>query len=107
MKLIYLVKAIDENITYYKIGRTNNIEKRLKNLSTGNHLKLELLYEFESNYSNRVEYHLHLKFKDKKIKGEWFNLDENDVINFIEICNKTEKMVEILKNNHFYNKYIR
>lgn len=59
----------------YKIGKSKNVETRLKSLKTANP-DIELLYLINED----VEKELHLRFKDSKYKNEWFRLTENDLL---------------------------
>lgn len=67
---------IDHNTKYYKIGRSDAPLKREKTLQSEKPT-IELIYKFECEYG--IEKELHNKFIDKKIRGEWFNLDNNDI----------------------------
>ncbi len=67
---------IDHNTKYYKIGKSDSPLKREKTLQSEKPT-IQLIYYFES-YDNDEKI-LHQKFKDKRIRGEWFNLDENDI----------------------------
>ncbi|MCP4984981.1 MAG: GIY-YIG nuclease family protein [Colwellia sp.] len=64
--------------TNVKLGRSNNIKKRIIALQTSNSKKLVLLWE---KYTGRniqravlAEKKLHRKCKNYKIRGEWFNM---------------------------------
>lgn len=63
-----------DNTGLYKIGRSSNIETRLKQLSIGNPSLILLLY-IEGNY----EKDLHDKFANKHVKGEWYRLSKSDL----------------------------
>ena len=110
MKWIYLIKAIDivENNVYYKIGISkNHPSKRLKQLQTGNALRLEIVEMFHSKYANLLESSLHRTFSIERIRedGEWFHLTDEQIINFMINCNKIEKDFDFLnENNTFFNK---
>lgn len=68
----YLIK--DKRTGATKIGKSNNPYKREKTLQS-EALSLELLYICNDN----VESLLHKKYKHKRIRGEWFNLTDNDI----------------------------
>lgn len=72
----YVYIMIDHNTKYYKIGKSDSPLKREKTLQSEKPT-IQLIYYFES-YDNDEKI-LHQKFKDKRIRGEWFNLDENDI----------------------------
>jgi hypothetical protein len=41
----------------------------------------------------------HNLYKYKKISGEWFNLDFDDVKKFKQICEQADKNFKLLKND--------
>ena len=71
---VYLVKSG----SYYKIGRTGDIETRLTNIKVGNP-QAELLFNGWVRDCFQCEERLLKKFQDKKHIGEWFSLDGRDV----------------------------
>ena len=59
-----------------KIGVTDDIEKRLKNIQTGNSQEIILYYIEEREDAYKVEKKLHKFFDDYRMeKGEWFFID--------------------------------
>ena len=71
--VVYLIS----NGTHYKIGKTKNIESRLKSLQTSSPSKLELISVFETGSKNRMdilERELHEHFSDNRLSGEWFDI---------------------------------
>lgn len=81
MKSCYLVGDTLNGLV--KIGNTQNIKKRLAVLRTSN-LNLMLLFVLPYN----LEKELHLLFKDKRVKGEWFRLSNEDIRGVVEIYNE-------------------
>lgn len=71
---IYLM--YDNNTKYYKIGRSINAKRRERTLQSEKPT-IELKYTFTGNIKD--ESILHDKFKDKRIRGEWFNLNQTDI----------------------------
>jgi Rha family phage regulatory protein len=70
---------------YVKIGITNNIDKRQAQLETGAGVKLELIYNSVITTNARdIERLAHEYFKDYNIFGEWFDVDSNVVIDFLQ-----------------------
>lgn len=105
MGFVYLLECITENETIYKIGYTKDkIQKRINKLQTGNGYELIELYKFPTKYKQKVERHLHRFYNQKRLKGEWFRLDKNDVDNFLQKCEQVEKGFDALKDNPFFNK---
>lgn len=70
----YFTYILKDKNGYYKIGKSANIEKRIKQLSIGN-ICLEKILSVPFD----CEKELHLQFKHKHITGEWFELDDDDV----------------------------
>ena len=101
MAFVYLLgDSGHDNI--YKIGITRNaIDKRIKQLQTGNSGEIFLINYYETDYPFYFENILHLKYYPNQKKGEWFELDDEDVLNFKSICESLEKNIEPLKNNPF------
>lgn len=104
MAYIYLISAHINDNTLYKIGYTEKeVKTRLKQLQTGNASKLiiEQTYTVISNKS-KLEKLILKYFKNKRLTGEWFELDQNDVLNFENICKRYDNALYLLKDNHFY-----
>lgn len=80
---IYLIKEYVTNT--YKIGRTSNPKNRLDIFN----VKLPFKWDLIALYSTRnmiiLESNLHELFTKKRENGEWFNLDEDDLLVFYEI----------------------
>lgn len=106
MAHIYLISAHINEKTLYKIGYTEKeVIKRLKQLQTGNASKLEIekTYTVLSSKS-KLEKMILQYYKSKRLVGEWFDLDENDVLNFENICKRYDNTLYLLRDNHFYDK---
>lgn len=104
MGLIYLINEIGTN--NYKIGitRSKTERKRKKNLQTGNSIELETIYTYKTEYPFKIESMLHFYYVNKHIKGEWFELSDEDVLDFINVCTQKEKQLQFLiKSNHFFS----
>ena len=72
---LYLMKA--EN-GLYKIGISTNPKARYASLATGP-IAIGLLWSKEMITAREVEQELHRHFQAKRIRGEWFELNEQDV----------------------------
>ncbi len=72
---IYLIRANDGR---HKIGRTQNMGSRLRDFRSL--IEFELLHTFPADDHVRAERLLHRQFSEKKIKGEWFDLSDSDVV---------------------------
>ena len=103
-KNIYLISCILSGEKVYKIGYTKrNVEQRINELKTGNPISfnIEKVY-IADKYGTSIETNLHKHYITKKIKGEWFSLDEKDVEIFEELCDKFYNNFDIIQNNNTY-----
>lgn len=71
---VYLM--FDKNTGFYKIGKSNNAVKRETTLAAQLPL-IELVCVIDS--TNVTEKSLHHVYKTKRVRGEWFNLTQEDV----------------------------
>ena len=103
MGYVYLI--CDSKNEYYKIGvTTGSIEKRIKKLQTGNGTELHIVSWFKSQYPFKLEKLLHAKFCSEREHGEWFSLSTDEVLNFKKICEETQRTVDILMENPYFNR---
>lgn len=70
---------IDHNTGYYKIGKSIDLKLRERTLQSQKPT-IELILFSDCD----IENDLHKKHKDKRIRGEWFNLDADDILELIE-----------------------
>ena len=69
----------------YKIGYTNNLEQRLKQLQTSSPVPMKVIYSKEYNNAKNIEQKTHEEYSSVRKEGEWFRLDDiNECIEFIE-----------------------
>lgn len=70
-----MITYIIESQGFYKIGKTKNISTRLKCFNTHcfNFKLIKIIYK-------DIESLLHLVFAEKRVKLEWFNLDDEDLL---------------------------
>ena len=115
---IYIIKS-----NYgIKIGVSNNPFNRISNINTSCPFDVELLHilYIHKDYVYNIEKSLHKHFKDKKISGEWFNLNENDIkiiylsyilylplysLDFIKNGNLSIKESDLSKFEYFFTDY--
>lgn len=106
---IYLIKAQDINL--YKIGISKNAKNRLKQLQTGCPYLLEIIdVYYPTKFPYKVEKVMHRSMsiykKDENetsLIGEWFDLKNDDIKNFLLNCKKAEDILISLHEagNHF------
>ena len=87
---------------HFKIGvTTGTLEKRLKQLQTGNPNELWISKSYKTMTPFRLEQLLHVYFKNNNVKNEWFELDAYTVLHFTEICEHTQKIIDALADNPY------
>jgi hypothetical protein len=75
--LVYIVWM--ETTPYYKIGFSKDPEMRMSSIFI---LPVDLIviHTIVSNFAARLEAELHGHFEEKRVRGEWFKLTEDDLI---------------------------
>lgn len=107
MAFVYLL-GDSEKENCFKIGMTRgNIDKRIKQLQTGNCGKIYLFDYFETEHPKFIERSMHIKFRNKNMLNEWYELNIQDITNFKEYCQLFENNAKSLKNNPFANKILK
>jgi len=103
MGYVYLIGEIGKE-GKYKIGstRAKDVNKRLKQLQTGNSSELFIKESYKTEHPFKLEQMLHNHFKSSNLIGEWFELSESDTEAFRGVCEEKEKIISSLKNNPFY-----
>jgi len=76
MGYVYLLQA-DNGL--YKIGQSKVIDNRIKQLGLKLPYELNLVSTVLCLQYKELEAHLHERFADKHVRGEWFELDDADV----------------------------
>lgn len=105
MVYVYLIEAEIEDVIQYKIGVSKHPDKRINELKTANPniTDVKNKYNCENReYAFIVESLLHKKYLKNKINGEWYLLEEDDILMFEKNC-KTfydrAKLAKQIKNN--------
>lgn len=96
---IYIIKNLNTN--YYKIGITDYIDRRFRQLELQSGCKLEMIDWYLLDLCNNltakeIEKILHKKYKKYNVIGEWFDIDhiiDNVLECYINLCDngKTQK----------------
>lgn len=76
MKLTYVYAMRNKRNGYTKIGRSDNPDFREKTLQS-EEPEVEILFYYLCH--PRVETDLHSHYADKRLRGEWFDLTNEDV----------------------------
>lgn len=100
---VYLVCAEIGNEKLYKIGYTRrSIDKRIKELKTGNAADFYVVDSFSSKWGTKIEAIIHKNLRSKKINGEWFSLDEEDIKGFNTKCKEIHENLDLVSNSLYY-----
>jgi hypothetical protein len=67
---------------HYKIGRTKNVNARVRGIAKGLPFAVKVVHTIPTANMERTEWHWHIRFAAKRTVGEWFNLSEEEVIEF-------------------------
>lgn len=79
---IYVMRCGDK----LKIGVAKNVERRAKQLQTGNPETILIEYQRERKDAYKLENHLHRKFSKQRVSGEWFDANALEVRDIISAC---------------------
>ena len=94
---VYVIKCHNR----YKIGKADDLRYRLSGLQTGCPYELHVVNFIPcgENENGRLEKALHKRFETKRLRGEWYRLDANDLKDIETI--KSER-----KNGHLLDAFI-
>ncbi len=67
---------------YYKIGKTTDTVRRGNELRIQLPEKLDLIHSITTDDPSGVEAYWHKRYSSKRMNGEWFNLNSNDIKSF-------------------------
>ena len=72
---VYLLKSGN----HYKVGRGDDLERRVKQVTTALPEKVDLLHAIKTDDPPGIESYWHRRFKEKRLNGEWFALNAADI----------------------------
>lgn len=101
MEYLYIIQEGD-NLNY-KIGRSYQVENRLKSLQTSNASKLILVDKYQCKDCRTLEKRVHNHLKDKKLNGEWFCLSVDELNYVIETIVKLLNEIDMKVNTNTCN----
>lgn len=105
---VYLISSQIGESVLYKIGWTKRTpEDRIKEMTTGNASNMMIVDSYKSKWGTKIEKHLHRLFYNKRVSGEWFDLDKSDVEEFKNLCDKFSSNLDLIESeNSWYNEKI-
>ncbi|MBT7349619.1 GIY-YIG nuclease family protein [candidate division WWE3 bacterium] len=95
---IYLYVILSGN-GLYKIGKSQNPKTRFNQINSGSPVECYFIFqkEYDENSKN-LEKEYHDMFANKRIRGEWFDLDEKDVHKILEDDEDAKEFVSLAKS---------
>jgi len=90
---VYLLKNKDS----FKIGKANDVERRVKSIQTGSSSKVECIYKILVRRPFQVETLLHNLFFDNKIYGEWFVFSDSQLNKVKSVYKRLDESLFITK----------
>lgn len=75
---VYLLKSGD----HYKIGKSEDIERRVKEVRTQMPESLVLVHTIRTDDASGIERYWHQRFQNQRANGEWFKLSRADISAF-------------------------
>lgn len=90
----YVYLICNPSTDTYKIGRSCDVERRLKQLQTACSAELFIVDRYETEYPVQLESMMHRKFLNKRELNEWFRLDSNDIKSFGGVCKYYDEIIK-------------
>ncbi|MBN2971021.1 GIY-YIG nuclease family protein [Roseomonas aeriglobus] len=77
---VYFISQVENDRVFTKIGRARNIEKRRRDLQTGNPVALAVVGWINAADDHALERALHAHFATRRLSGEWFAIEPADAL---------------------------
>src|SRR5258708_37496639 len=82
------ISSIEEMPGYYKIGISTDVFRRLQGYNSAYPLTIRLEYSLTCGNYKALEHLLHQRFRKQHVKGEWYFLSEDEVVDCISFLNE-------------------
>ncbi len=87
----------------FKIGKTTNPQTRISQIKAASPIECEALSIIEYDDSiGDLESELHIKFARKRVRGEWFALDKDDLLPLVSSNIETKALLDKLQAWGFF-----
>ena len=96
---VYILKT-GKNL--FKIGKSKNLQKRLTGYHTHLPIGFQVVRQYMADNMDELEQSLHVIFQHKHVKGEWFELDEEDDITICDNIARSHAVVKLQKQTKKY-----
>jgi len=90
--------------TYTKVGYSSDIQKRLSTLQVGNARELRINHSCEG--SRYREDFIQQRLKDKRVRGEWYDITDEDIKDVLEKTPEPKCWVDDKNNLQCHDQYI-
>ena len=78
-----------QSSTHYKIGKSVEVDERIKQVGKDVGEELRLLHTINTNDYTRTETELHLRYAHCRVRGEWFDLSPDELAEILAISEVT------------------
>lgn len=96
----YVYLICDPAADTYKIGRTKDVGRRLRQIQTGCSSELFVVKTHRTKYPVQLERMLHFRYGAKRQLNEWFRLDSDDIAGFEGMCEKLEGIIKCVETDY-------
>lgn len=102
MNSVYLILAERDDLKQQKIGVSNNVNKRYKEIKTANPNLIRIETTYKSEYAYSIETLLKKFLKQSQIDGEQFLYESINKEKFLQSCELYHTNFDIIKNKNKY-----
>lgn len=105
---VYIVKAGTKSTSPIKIGVTDNVQNRIKQLQTGNPAEIFLVMHFECNsreHAFNLEKTIHEILKGQRLFGEWFSVSKTKLMKMLNNMGDKEGLDSVVKSMDIFDKH--
>lgn len=75
---------------FYKIGISGNLKSRMSQINSSTPFNIEFITAKKFKDAKSIETQLHHLFEDKRVKGEWFSLNEDELKILADIFHESQ-----------------
>jgi predicted GIY-YIG superfamily endonuclease len=103
---VYIVRAGKGSRAPIKVGMTDDVNSRIKQLQTGNPLELFLVMHFECKdrtHALRLEKTIHEILQGQRLCGEWFAVSRSNIMKLFNNLGDNHKIDSLVKNMDLFD----